>query len=919
MSRWEYGFVVGCLIAFVLCNQASFAIDESMFEDEVFGSHGSVMLLIDAESGEIVDANRAAVMFYGYDKNELIGMYIRDINTLNDDEIKHEMDQATQLKRNYFTFNHRLKNGTVKHVEVYSSPVVQFNGETVLFSIIHDITPRILAEEASLRNRQINYILTIFFVLGLMLALSIVNKMRVREHMAKAELQGVFDHMSEGFAVHGLVHNTYEEPVDYTFLKINEAFVRITNMPKEKILGKTVKTVWPDTENHWIQTYADVAKNQTSVQFINYSKAIDKYFLVNAFSVKFNEFITIFTDISDVIKTNAKIETERTLLKNIIEDAMAGYWDWHMLKQEEFFSEKLKHILGYDEHCESLCPDSLQSIIHTEDLPFFLGSLEKHIQSRGREPFYNEVRLIGCDNTLVWVICSGRVIEWGEDEKALRLVGCLMDITPMKRLEQAIKKERRLLRTTLNSIEDAVVRVDVKGQFSYMNASAERILSLQLAEVKGTSVNDTIHFYSRTQERISDDVIEKMACGRERILFDPGTYVIGNESSKSYVEGEISAIVENKQLNGIVIVLRDCSEKIQSQERIRFLSYHDQLTGLYNRHYFEDELKRLDVHKHLPLTLAVLDVNGLKLTNDAFGHRVGDQLLVDISRLLQQETRRDDVIARIGGDEFIILLPQTTEEVAKEVIERIKNVINGKRSGPVLMSVSIGVATKHSDTQSIIDTFNIAENRMYKVKLSEGQKMRKQTVDLIINTITRKSLREKRHCERVSEVAVSFGRLLHLNDEMIEKLRLGGLMHDVGKIAINQELLELSRDLTEEEYQQVKKHPEVGYHLLKSVDVFNGLAEMALFHHEKWDGSGYPRGLVGEQIPFTARILALCDAFEAMTSERPYRQKKDAKAVVEDILMNAGKAFDPDLAKAFAEHAHVFMTQNVLDEGEKSC
>lgn len=284
------------------------------------------------------------------------------------------------------------------------------------------------------------------------------------------------------------------------------------------------------------------------------------------------------------------------------------------------------------------------------------------------------------------------------------------------------------------------------------------------------------------------------------------------------------------------------AELESSLRRIEYLSYHDQLTGLYNRRFFEAELQRLDTGRNLPFSLAMADVNGLKLTNDAFGHAAGDQLLISVAEIFARECRADEIIARIGGDEFVILFPKTSEQDAKAILRRIQKAIERVETDRIVLSVSMGLGTKTSADQPIHEVLIRAEENMYRKKLVESQSMRNETIRVILKTLGEKSAREKEHSVKVSQIARKIGQALELDRETMGELEAASLMHDIGKIAVSETILTKAGPLTVPEREEMRKHPEAGYQVLKSADAYTALAEIVLSHHERWDGSGYPRG-----------------------------------------------------------------------------
>ena len=337
------------------------------------------------------------------------------------------------------------------------------------------------------------------------------------------------------------------------------------------------------------------------------------------------------------------------------------------------------------------------------------------------------------------------------------------------------------------------------------------------------------------------------------------------------------------------------------EKEVIYLSLHDQLTGVYNRRYFDEELLRLNTARNLPVSLVMIDVNGLKLTNDAFGHLMGDRVLIRTTDIVKRELRSDDILARIGGDEFIILLPKTDAAQAEAIAKRVQFAFRDETVDPISLSVSLGWATKTNIETPMDAVFKQAEDFMYTRKLSESTGVQYNTLSVILKTLYEKSVLEENHANRVSAYCEQIGNAMHLDEAMIRELSITGLMHDIGKISISEKILNKPTTLTSGEVSEMRRHSEIGYRILSSVKEYARLAKYVLSQHEHWDGKGYPNGLKGKDIPLPARIVAIADAYDSMISQKPYRAAITQKKALEEIAKNAGTQFDPDIAAVFIQ------------------
>jgi len=456
-----------------------------------------------------------------------------------------------------------------------------------------------------------------------------------------------------------------------------------------------------------------------------------------------------------------------------------------------------------------------------------------------------------------------------------------------------IEKNKYL--STLVSIGDGVMVVGLNERIEMINKVCADMTGWTEEEAKGMYYKDVFRItHENLGYDIMDPVAEVLKSGLSHELSNHA--VLTSKKGSVYMLEDSAAPIKNihNEMLGVVLVFRDATQKHKQRRQIEFLSFHDALTGLYNRRFFEEEIKRLDTSRNYPLTIIMADLNGLKLTNDAFGHHEGDKLLKQAANLFRTYLRSEDIAARWGGDEFVILMPKTTSEDAEKIVQRIIQGGNRLNTDKGILSIAFGWETKTVDSMDVEHVFKNAEEYMYKKKISESQGVRGLTIKTIINTLFEKSPREEGHSKRVRELAINIAKGLNLSQHQLDDIATLGLLHDIGKIIVSDEILEKPGRLTEEEYDEIKKHPAIGYRMLTATNEFAGIAEGVLCHHERWDGNGYPKGIKGEEIPIESRIIAIADAYDAMTSSRPYRiDGMSLEKARQELINNAGIQFDP--------------------------
>ncbi|HCD43255.1 MAG TPA: GGDEF domain-containing protein, partial [Lachnoclostridium sp.] len=349
------------------------------------------------------------------------------------------------------------------------------------------------------------------------------------------------------------------------------------------------------------------------------------------------------------------------------------------------------------------------------------------------------------------------------------------------------------------------------------------------------------------------------------------------------------------------MVFHDVSHEKRQQRRIMYLSYHDSLTEIFNRRYIEEEMIRIDRASMLPIAVIMGDVNGLKVTNDVFGHKTGDLLLKEVAKTFQHTIQKNGIAGRWGGDEFLILLPKTDTIKAQDIIQQLEEEFKKNDRLPLQISVSLGFDVKHSVYENLHQILQKAEEQMYHKKLLEGKSWRNRIINTLLATLHEKSMETEEHALRIETYCIAMAEKLDLAPEEKNDLALLSMLHDIGKVGISMEILKKPGPLSDEEWKEVKRHPEIGYRIAQNTPELSTVSEYILSHHERWDGTGYPRGLKENEIPLLCRILAVADAYDAMTSNLVYRMAMDSQNAMEEIRRCAGTQFDPSVAELFLE------------------
>jgi len=352
--------------------------------------------------------------------------------------------------------------------------------------------------------------------------------------------------------------------------------------------------------------------------------------------------------------------------------------------------------------------------------------------------------------------------------------------------------------------------------------------------------------------------------------------------------------------DGFIITVQDITRRKESEILIDYLAYHDQLTGAYNLKFLEERNNEWEQTLLFPKYLVCIDVDNLRIINDAFGFKSGDELLKCVHQAVYKCTKDLGKLIRFKSSEFLLYIFDFDGLNMMEIISNIRHSVEDVIIENIDVSVSIGIAEINAETNKISDLIYVAEENMRKEKLLSMDRSVNNTIEIIMKSLFAKNSREMHHSQRVSSISQDIAMKMRLDKYSIEKVRIAGLMHDIGKIGISEAILDKPQGLTEDERLKIQEHSIIGYRILSATNEFAEISDIILSHHERWDGKGYPRGLANGNIPLFARIIAIADTYDAMTSDRPYRNPFSSLEAIIEIKSKAGTQFDPEIVAIFA-------------------
>ncbi|MDH8679246.1 diguanylate cyclase [Fusibacter bizertensis] len=481
------------------------------------------------------------------------------------------------------------------------------------------------------------------------------------------------------------------------------------------------------------------------------------------------------------------------------------------------------------------------------------------------------------------------------------------------------KKDKALTREGIIGLGESSIRKnyypELQDKISTLEKMKTRNQALMMAIPDILLVSDSNHHFtpfatSKAEEAAlvlsflrEPAIADKLKQGVDEVILNRKPEIINFTVVSSVQKRHFEARFQLTELNEVLIIIRDMTQRTVLEEKLRDMAERDSSTNLYNRRKFEDAMLAYEDMNSVSISLIVFDIDGLKNINDTIGHLEGDRVIKTVADKINENFNDAVLISRIGGNEFAVIY----EGISKSVIQSKCDAFNLKLdliNQNLAYEVSVSFGISHSNGMPIngAQLYQFADHNLYNHKLLKEGSSKSTLVKTLMKALEAKDYVTEGHTDRMSELAKKLGLTFGLEQHRMDQLTLLTKFHDLGKVGIPDNILKKPGPLTPDEWEIMKTHTAIGQRIASASPELTAISDLIYKHHEKWDGTGYPLGLKGKEIPLECRILSLVDSYDAMTNDRPYRKALTIKAAMSEIKRCSGTQFDPDMVKIFCEY-----------------
>lgn len=813
------------------------------------------LTVADAER-RIIYANPSEARMHGYEPGELVG---RDVQVYSPEERKHHLtfEDLKRMKRWRRESLNVRKDGSTFPVQLLSDTVLDSRGRPVgVITTCEDISER-KAMERSLRESEERY-----------------------RHVVEGAAEMIVCLTGEGRISYA--NRAWTEAMGYTAEESSrlDFFALIDEESKlgcHQALAKALAgTAWQNLQLTLVASDGrQIPAEGNLTSYHREGRAAGA--------------IGIFRDITyrkQVDLTLRKNEKQfRLLIKNALDIIMIlnrdGTIRYTSPSAEQVFGRRPEELLG----------KPFAALLHPDDLPSAERALDQmkrgeasassfEVRGRRRDGDWRYIQVVA-NNTLEEPSIEGIVLN-------------ARDVTEQTNARERLAASEERFRYLANSAADAIITVDERGAITFWNKAAEAIFGYSADQAMQEKIDLIIpkRFLSRTSGRL-DQLFAKTAAGSGGRPVE----LMGRRQGGIEFPVELSfSTWVTREGSFLTAIIRDISERKEAERQLKYLSFHDPLTGLYNRAYFEEEMSRMEKSRFRSMGLILADVDGLKLINDTMGHKTGDGLLVVMAGIIKDNCRVGDMVARIGGDEFAVLLPNCEKAMVDGICQRIRETTSqySQQNPELPLSLSVGYAVRKLEETNISEVYREADNNMYREKVKNHDVL----VKGFIEALERRNLLDPGKAAALEELMLDLAIAAGVPHHHLSEISLLARYHDIGSALLAGGNASTGEAPGPDDEQ--KRHPEIGYHIAMSTPYLSSIADWILKHHECWNGKGYPLGVRGEDIPLESRILALAEAYVESAGPPEKQTAESCRQALGEIRKEAGRRYDPRLAEVLA-------------------